>query len=372
MSSTVNGINALSVRVRKPRVGSFHVDTELEGEVTLASPVKVDVDGYVFTCAVIRQGSFAGRTQAYLVGGAGGMAKKLPAQHYADIAPKTVILDILRLAGESLDSSSSIPTTKLPHWERSESAASHALVAICDRIGVSWRILDSGKVWVGTDQYVAAKTKAFTLDEDWETGALTLAAEEFAELAKVQPGASYDGHQIEQVTHLVTPNEVRTIASPDSLEGAASAFLRSIRAANDASNSYRCTVIAQNGDGTLQLKPDDPRIAGRGLDKVPIRYGAPGFVVKVSQGTIVHVHFDGGDWDKPYAALWGENGSGSVTSLEYKPSGVGSPVCRVGDTIELALPMMLPITTTLGPAVITVTTPIQAVITGPGNSKLLV
>ncbi len=67
---------------------------------------------------------------------------------------------------------------------------------------------------------------------------------------------------------------------------------------------YTCQVMAQAGDGSLDLLPDDARLRAEGLQSVPIRHGLPGVTVEVPAGERVLLSFDGGDPSKPYAALW--------------------------------------------------------------------
>lgn len=374
MSATVNGCDAVSVRIRKPRISAAHIDVEIDEEVTLANPVVVSIDGYDFECSVIEQHSFAERTTAHLVGGKGGLSKKIPAQHFNDATAKTVISEILREAGETLDSLHSIPDTKFGNWQRREGQAAHALTAVTDRRGLVWRSTDAGTIWVGTDTYPEVLPDVYVLDEDWEAGTLTIAADDFSELAKIVPGCTFEGHRIEQVTHVVTPKSLRTIASINSLEGSAKAFLSTIRAGVASFGTYKAKVIAQNSDGTLQLQPEDPVISGRGLDKVPIREGAPGWKTTVSNGAIVSVAFDGGNWDSPYACLWGEGQSNDGITQEFLPSGRGAPVVVVGDQVEISLPISLPWSGLVGglpsSGVMMVTTALRAAIVGPGNPKL--
>ena len=71
---------------------------------------------------------------------------------------------------------------------------------------------------------------------------------------------------------------------------------------------YPSTVIVQDSDGTLQIKPDSSKIPP--LAGVRIRSFAPQVAVELEQGARVLLGFEGGDPDKPYAALWG---SGTVT-----------------------------------------------------------
>ena len=86
---------------------------------------------------------------------------------------------------------------------------------------------------------------------------------------------------------------------------------------------YPATVIKQDSDGTLQLKPDSNRVPP--LAGVPIRSFAPQVAVEVEQGARVLLGFGGGDPTQPYAALWG---SGTVTLVT-----IGAP----GDAKLVAL-----------------------------------
>ncbi len=91
---------------------------------------------------------------------------------------------------------------------------------------------------------------------------------------------------------------------------------------------YVCTVEGQSGM-TLDLKPDDERIAGAGLGAVPLRVGLPGFTVEVPQGARVLLSFDNGDPSKPAAALFDP---GSVTSIRFADG--TQAVARQGDLVE--------------------------------------
>ena len=66
--------------------------------------------------------------------------------------------------------------------------------------------------------------------------------------------------------------------------------------------AYQCKVVTQNGDGTLELQPDDVRLPG--YSKVPIRYGVPGVSATVAAGARVLLEFAGGDPQKPIATVW--------------------------------------------------------------------
>ena len=73
---------------------------------------------------------------------------------------------------------------------------------------------------------------------------------------------------------------------------------------------YPAKVVTQNGDGSLELVPDDTRLPT--YSAVPIRYGVPGVSAQVAPGARVLLGFAGADPQKPIAELWE---SASVVSL---------------------------------------------------------
>ncbi len=365
---------ALTVELRKPRVGPWHAEVEIDEEVTLPNEVQITIESSVFTGFVKNQRAFAGRTRAWIVGGNGGFANVVGAQDYVRPAALTVIRDILSTAGERLSSESDELKTSLPHWQRKGARASIALRAITEKLALDWRVLDDGATWFGTDKWTEVKAEAVILDE-LDENTLLVAADSFAELAKLQPGSTFGGIRIEQVTHLVSSGSTRTTVKSTSVDSELGLLVSALRSIVENSNTYLCKVRTQNSDGTLQLEPEDERIKGRGLGSVPIRHGLPGFEVKVKAGAQVHVAFDGGDPSKPYASLWTPGNAGCVQRIEYKPSGISSPVVRVGDQIEASLPMALPISGLMSglpfSGVITVTSPLKAIVSGTGNPQFL-
>ncbi len=149
------------------------------------------------------------------------------------------------------------------------------------------------------------------------------------------------------------------------------AFIRWVMRDTRYLGTYACTVQGQVGN-LLDLLPDDPTIAGKGLSGVPIRHGLPGCEVRVRTGARVLLAFEnGGDPTKPYAALWSEGDIVSV-SLGY---GGTKPVARVGDTVSVFFPAAIPFSGTVGgvPAsgVLTIPQACPGIIDGSGNPKVL-
>jgi hypothetical protein len=81
--------------------------------------------------------------------------------------------------------------------------------------------------------------------------------------------------------------------------------------------SYPATAVTQNGDGTLEIQPDDSRLPS--LSSVPIRYGVPGVSAQIANGGRVLLAFAGGDPAKPIATVWE---AASVVSLTVAASAI--------------------------------------------------
>jgi hypothetical protein len=115
------------------------------------------------------------------------------------------------------------------------------------------------------------------------------------------------------------------------------ALERLVRSIFGDSKYYRqwpCTVQGQDGDGPLDLLPDDAEIAGPGgLQGVPIRHGLPGITVEVEVGARVLLGFEAGDPQRPYAALWE---SATIKTIRF--DGGDAPIAREGDSVTVYFP----------------------------------
>lgn len=112
------------------------------------------------------------------------------------------------------------------------------------------------------------------------------------------------------------------------------AFIRSVLSNVDYLAMYPCVIVAQNADGTLELKPDDARLPP-GFSKVPLRLGIPGCSVTVAAGSRVMIGWNNGVRSKPFAALFE---SSTVTQLKLNATSIvlnngALAVARVSDTV---------------------------------------
>jgi hypothetical protein len=357
-----------------PIIGAWRAKLELSSSMVLDGAVVLTVDGISFTGTAMpnRSGLSGSRSRAMVVGGAGGLSTVLPAKNYANgVSVRTVVGDILRECGESLSSASDegILGSVLPKWERVRGAASRALVGILDEVGGIWRIERSGAVLVTVEAYPETDVEHELLDEDWAAGRILIRPK----APDLLPGVTFSGQEIRFVRHMIDGGGMRTEAYLQSPSGLAERFLTGIRRKIDYATLWPARVVRQNSDETLEVVPDDERLRqGRGgINKVPIRHGIPGVQsILVSSGTRVRIGFDGGDPDKPFAALWD---SGSADLVQLGPLGAG--VAYEGSAVEVYLPPAVPVSGTVGVlpfvGVMTIVTPaIGTVLIGSQTVKV--
>lgn len=125
----------------------------------------------------------------------------------------------------------------------------------------------------------------------------------------------------------------------DRAKSAIVAFIRQIVSRYDYAAPYVHSVVAQNADGSLELRPMSPLLPG--LSNVPIRYGVPGVSAKIRVGGRVLVRFENMDPSRPVATVW-DAGAVDVLTLDTgAPNPL--PVARMGDAVSIAFPPNMPV-----------------------------
>lgn len=194
-----------------PRRGAWTarllVDTDkpLEGAVTLATN-----EGAVrFEGWLARGGVAHGRLEALVVGGRGGLARRLPARSYRSIPARLVLLALLSEAGESLATSSDSEQLgqQLPHWTRLEGPTSVNLDRLCEALGGRWRVDRAGQVLVTRLAASPPSTSRGERLEDTPGESSRLYALERLDL---EPGTTFDGLAVAAVEHEISPTRIRT------------------------------------------------------------------------------------------------------------------------------------------------------------------
>jgi hypothetical protein len=132
----------------------------------------------------------------------------------------------------------------------------------------------------------------------------------------------------------------------DRLKGAVADLVRQFTGHTDYHALYPAEVRAQNEDKTLELRPDSAKLPG--FSRVAIRHGLPGVTVTVKQGARVLLGFEGGNPEKPYAALWTADSLDTLTVeaetkillkapsvIAAQTEGNSRRVARMGDLVKM-------------------------------------
>jgi hypothetical protein len=124
----------------------------------------------------------------------------------------------------------------------------------------------------------------------------------------------------------------------DRFKSSLAAFITSVMARVDYYGLYSCSVVQQNSDGTLELKPDRT-LTIAGLSKIPILYGDPATQTVVASGSRVLLGWQNGDPAKPYATLWGylppQKLTLNATAINLNNGTMGA--AREGDSVQVML-----------------------------------
>lgn len=357
--ATANGAPILRGVITLPLVGAWRAELEVQADdaAALTGDVTISVGTQTFRGVSVDVGDYAGRVKLRIVGGKGGLGKPTAAKYYASIPARVVAADALSEGGEALSTTSDagILGSVLPFWTRVAGTVAESLEQLVDELDATWRVLDDGTVWVGTDMWTEAKLgRAVVTGESPADARAELALDAHA----LRPGMAYGGKRVGEVEIRIAPDVVRTVAwfgeqRGDVLRAALASLVRQETKHIDFYVIRGGSVVSQNGDGSLELKLDDPRFPG--MSKVPIAYGIPGIEAKVASGARVLVEFEGGSPAKPRAVVYD---SAKLTQITIKASAKviidapdvesqkgGRPLARVGDPVMvISTPPGLPAT----------------------------
>lgn len=349
-----NGYRVSRATITLPRIGVWHadLDVEIDDASKVGDSIRLSLaEGALELRGTARRaGVYGSHTAVRMVGGAGGFLQSLDAKYYRSIPARIPVNEALAAGKEKLSESADAGKlgTQLAFWTRPEGTVGDAFQVLVNELNATWRVLADGTVWLGDEKWPDSKTKqVHILDEAPEAGRLTLSSE----APDLLPGTVLDGRKISRVEHSIAPSSIITTAwveakdTPnfgDVLRAAFERVVRRMMLRLDYQAFYPCKVVSQNGDGSLELKPElDRKLPG--LSRVPIRYGIPGVKVKVSSGARVHLSYDNGDPAKPFAAIWDPDSlkevevtasvMATVKSPMIKLNSGARPIARQGDSV---------------------------------------
>ena len=315
MTATLNGKDVLSCVLNEPRIGVWTAVVDVDSDVAISGKVTLTIDGVSWVGTVSKGDLHAGRVHAQIVGGAGKLAKALDAKYYRGVSLGSVVADLMRETGEKLSDTTDARVRGhiVSRWTRPKGKASITLVEVADELGLVWRVLRDGTVWLGTESWSEAKVDHDEIDRTPGRDALLIAPES----PHVTPGSTFGGKRVSRVT--TTVYEGHGLKQELMFESATggSRVTEDIAAIIEQQTGQRITysrmypsrVVKQGGDGSLDVIPDSQEIRGNGITGVPIRHGVPGLEVKVTPGNKVLLFFEGGDKKAPACALWPDGSS---------------------------------------------------------------
>lgn len=336
---TLNGAPVLGAWLAMPRLGVWTADVEVDAEQAPEGSVELTLAGVKFLGTSYRAGQREGVVRAKVVGGAGRLAVEVPPKFYRGPTVGLVLRDLLSECRESLSASADqrALAKSLPAWSRARGRASEAIRALAAHVGVAWRVLADGTVWFGEETWPTVSLEHAVLNADPEAGRLELDCE----TPSLVPGVMLAGKRIERVEVNLTEGALRVVALVQDARGAddparaLEAIIRSVTAGSLYLGQFPAKVIAQNADGTLELKPEDSRLPG--MTRVPIRYGIPGVTAKVAAGARIGIEFESGDPTRPVATVWE---SASIVELVF--DGGSKAVARVEDHVDASSSVVAP------------------------------
>lgn len=328
-------VTALSLLV--PRVGQWTADVTLDADAGPSGACSLSLDGRVYTGHVVRGAVYAGAWRGRIVGSAGLLADA-PATALQGATLALVLRDLAGAVGITLAADTGALDAAAPRWHRHTGPASQAVADIARAAGYAWRVRPDGTLWLGSDIWstVTPASPVDVLDELPEAGRITLGGDTL----DIAPGTTLalrgrDPVRVGCVEHRATADDVQTVVVAEreggTLLAALERLLGRLTRRVDYTALWPARVVAQRGDGTLDLVPDSPRVAP--CQGVPYRT-LRGLSVEVSAGARVLLGYEGGEPSRPYALAWE---IGSATAVRV--NGGSTRAAREGDSVSVTLPI---------------------------------
>lgn len=337
-TATANGITVLTATVSVPRVGVWRADLDLDtaDAAKVTGKIALVLDDVTWSGKAIEVGAFIGRVKVRLLGGAAGFSKPTQPRFYQAMPAKTVITDLLTEGGERLSSTSDAAKlgTILPFWTRHAGTVGEGLENVLDELGAVWRVLPDGSVWIGVETWPKSDPKNVAVEAEVASESKIVFSSDAPSLL---PGTTFRDRKVSRVEHSIETGKTRTTAwfetgTPGTGDAFRSALDGLVRQATKHIDFYAVRsgkVVAQNGDGTLEIKLDDADMPG--MSKIPIAYGVPGISAKVKSGAKVHVQWADGSPTKPRAVV-----IDPADILELQVNSAMVKVAGAGDFVALA------------------------------------
>lgn len=197
---TVDEHPVLTLDLSLKKIGNWVLDVQVDADEALSGDVVLaDAEGNEFKGTVYRSNLHVGRVWARILGGKGKVGTlELDAAHYQSATGRFIAEDIISRAGETIDPNSAPLTTTLDYWSHDKGTAQRALTSLVERLGVAWRVLPNGNVWLGTDgSDEVVLPSVLELDRDGIRGTVELGLDGLDLL----PGEVFGGERIQRILY---------------------------------------------------------------------------------------------------------------------------------------------------------------------------
>jgi len=333
--TTTAAVTHLSLLI--PRVGQWTADVTLDVDAGPTAACTLSLDGRAYQGHVVRGAAYAGAWRGRIVGSV-ALLGTAPATALQGATLALVLRDLVGAVGITLSADTGPLDAVAPRWHRHEGSASAAVADIARAAGYAWRVRPDGTLWLGSDTWstVTPASPVDVLDELPEAGRITLAGDTL----DIAPGTTLalrgrDPVRVGCVEHRATADDVQTVVVAEreggTLLAAIERLLSRLTRRVDYTALWPARVVAQQGNGSLDLVPDSPRVAP--CQGVPYRT-LRGLSVDVAAGARVLLGYEGGDPAQPYALAWE---LGSATSVRV--NGGSTRAAREGDSVSVTLPI---------------------------------
>lgn len=345
MASYINDIPIMEGYVSIPRMGAWNADITIltKNQTGDISRVPVDgdsvtltIDGSTFLGTVTYTNEKVwGRAVMRIVAGNGAFASRFPVLSWAGPQVKVILNGLLTAAGEPSASGLSdqgVLLQQLPSWTAfADVTLAHNLTRLANVVDRSWRIdLATGLVLFVEDTFsatVSLPTNIFIVNDVNQSGA-TLYEATTMDVLPLPGTLDADGERIEEVALFIHENvtqfELRHRQFSDMVARDKGSELRGL---------YAATVSVQNSDKSLDVVPDDDRIATK-VGNVNI-LGGSSTTWNVTTGTRCTLAFRDGDPSLPViVALDGWWSGDSLSNVAYGDPSLAQFLAR-SDKVDL-------------------------------------
>lgn len=201
-----NNAPVVRATISMPRHGAWIAQVEVASPTAATGRCVLDVDGMLFNGTIRRGGSWQNVCRYSVVGGTNGLPNSIPARFYSNVPLSIPVRDLLTEVGQPISATADNLSLFLQQWVRMAGTAATALETLLTEANASWRILDDGTAWFGSESWPTVNISASVLAEDTAAGMAEVAAATPA----FRPGTTWQGRRISYVVHKLAPSSSRT------------------------------------------------------------------------------------------------------------------------------------------------------------------